>query len=235
MSRPIHISRGHDRHAAALRAPRSLGPLPPVPSRIRDHVLELRSRVAFGIAVDRSHQSDVPIARVRYLRELERAANVLDAGNAAVLRASWATAYAAAVHDPRNDPRLGVCPRCDLAERVRLRPEELVPPGRLTHPSLGPPTVDGFTTEAAERLPRVRNGFALHVAQNAAHGEHTGIVRAIRVLTSTEQRLVRDHLDLTLQALPVWAALESSWAEDSSLLHEGCNSCWAIQRQRTTG
>lgn len=232
MPGPIHISRGQDRHAAALTAPRKLGPLDPVAVRIREHSLELRSRVAFGIAVDASHQCDITVARRQYCRELERAVQHLDRRNTTALRALWASAYSAAVHDPVSDPRLGVCPRCDLADRVHRRPGELVPPGRLTNPQPGPPVPGSWMTEAAIRLPRVRNQLAQLVAQYDAHGDKDETARAVRVLTSTEERLVRDHLDLTLAAVPAWAALESAWSADPQLLHDGCHTCWSAHRQR---
>lgn len=231
---PAHlpIKHGRDRHAAALAAPRALGPLEPVPVRIREHILELRSRLAFGIAVDASHGSPVSIERTRYLRELERAVASLDSRNVAALRTLWSGARAAATHDPVTDPRLGSCPRCDLIERVRRRPGEAVPPGRLTHPPVGPPPPHAGSVEEQTRLPRVRNMVALELARTSAHGDEVESLRATRVLTSIERRLVRDHLDLSLAAVGQWAVLEASWARNPSLVHDGCALCWAEEQQR---
>jgi len=81
-----------------------------------------------------------------------------------------------------------------------------------------------------ERLRRLGDTFSRSVDQAASHGLQQEFERASRVLASTEERLLRDHLDLVLTQVGRWERAEKRWQANAGKLHRDCLYCANPQR-----
>lgn len=205
--------------------------IPLIRQRLAGILIDWRVAVAADIAADNSHGRSVAVSRLDYVDRLDNAVRRLAPQTLASCAPTWAADAAASVHDPATTRRPDVCRICALLEFVLEHPQDPNPPASLTRRAAAPPQSSSWDLEAAERLPRLRDSFCRTAVQAAIHGSPQ-FERARRVLASTEERLLRDHLDLVLTQVGRWERVEKSWLANDDQLHHDCHHCANPQLNR---